>query len=248
VFDPEFVARRLDEEWTLLLDGKLPPLMRAAANLFAEASYAQAPPAHFDTTGVTVENIGEKIEAVALALAVADKHNEARKQAQVALAHRVIAAATAAVPEIVEELKPTFDKAVQRYVAAVEKLPARFTADELLGAPEVEEAHREACDAAKDVKRIDVWLASTADLPGHGSSERHSVLRVVSASSRSELKALLDSEKAKHSVAEQKVVPMYRTAVELGLEWRMATAAEATAARREIDSTPVPRSKFVTLR
>jgi hypothetical protein len=249
MFDPIYTAGSIAADWQLTL-GALPPAMKEAVNLFDEADHAQAPPVHFNLTGVTLANVATKIEAHAQTLAVAAQHDEARKQARIALAQRVIQAAADAVPDVITSLTPEFETAVAQYRAAVEVLPERFTADDLLGAPDIEAAHKAAVTAAQTIKAADQFLARTADLPGFITTERHSVLRVIEAKDRSHLQALLDASTKKSSPAEQRVEPVYRTAVNLGLTFRMATQSEADQLRREIESQPIVRKavKFVSFR
>jgi hypothetical protein len=249
MYDPVFTAKSLASDWELTL-GALPPAMKAAVDLFEESDYAQAPPTHFDLTGVTLANVAAKIEAHAQILAVEDKHNEARRHARTALANVVVQAAADSVPDVIRTLTPEFDDAVQAYLAAVEALPERFDADQLLGNPEIEAAHRAASEAAARIKAIDSWLGHTAALPGYLTTERHSVLRVIEAKDRAQLQALLDAQTGKSTAAEQKVIPIYRVAADLGLTFRMATQSEAEELRREINAMPVVRKplKFASLR
>jgi hypothetical protein len=152
---------------------------------------------------------------------------------------------------VIASLTPELDAAVAQYRAAVEVLPERFTADDLLGAPDIEAAYKTAVEAAQTIKAIDHFLSRTADIPGYITTERHSALRVIEAKDRKELKALLDATTMKSSPAEKKIEPVYRTAVNLGLTFRMATQLTADQLRRSIDAMPAvrtPGQKFVTLR
>jgi hypothetical protein len=237
MFDAVFTAKSVAADWQNLL-GALPPNLNGLVQLFEEADYAMPPATHFSLDGVTIANIGAKVEAHASTLAVAAHHDEARKQARLALAQEVIQAAGAAVPTVIEKLQPEFDDAVGAYLAAVAVLPERFTADQLLGDSAIEAAHKAASEAASRIKRIDTWLGRTADLPGYVTTERSSVMRVVAASDRNQLQALLDAGTQKTSPAEQKIVPTYRVAADLGLTWRMAPQAEAENLRREINAMP----------
>jgi hypothetical protein len=238
MFEPDYIARRLLEEWQLTL-GQLPQPLRDIGAIFEECEYSMPPATNFDPNTATIENISAKVEGIALALAVEERHSAAVRKARTALAQRVIQAAAAAVPGIIENLQPDFDSAVSRYLEAVEKLPERFTADDLLSTPEIAAAHAGAVTGARDIHRIDGFLSTTSDLPGHSSFEKHSVLRVVAATTRDELQQLLDARSKKISPAEEKIVPMYRVAADLGLQWRMATAAEADNLRREIEAQPI---------
>jgi hypothetical protein len=250
MFDPVLTANSVATSWLDLL-GALPPVVKDRVALFEEADYAIPPAVNFALDGVTIANVHAKIDAHAQALAVAAQHDEARRQARTALAQAVIQAAADAVPEVIETLTPEFDTAVATYRAAVALLPEHFTADQLLGSPEIEAAHKTASEAAQRIKRIDTWLGRTADLPGYITTERSSVMRVVAATDRAELKALLDGKSKKFSPAELKVDPVYRAAADLGLTFRMAVQSEADQLRREIESRPLPRNaaqRFVTLR
>ena len=249
MFDPVLTAKSI-ADWDITL-GFIPPAVKTALTVFEEADYAIPTAVNFPLDGVTIANVHAKIDAHAQALAVAAQHDEARRQARLTLAQNVIQAAGEAVPTVIEKLQPEFDDAVNTYLTAVKVLPERFTADDLLGAPEIEAAHKAGSEAASRIRAIDSGLGRTADLEGYYTTERHSVLRVVAATNRAELKTLLDGTTKKFSPAEQKIEPVYRAAADLGLTFRMATQSEADQLRREIDAMPVVRNagqRFVTLR
>jgi hypothetical protein len=241
MYDPVYTAKSVITEWELTL-GALPPAMRSAADLFAEADYAMPAATHFPLDGCTIANISAKIDAHAQTLAVAAQHDAARKQARAALGELVVQAASDAVPMVIESWQPEFTAQVAKYQAAVEALPERFTADQLLGSEDLAAAHKAASEAAQAIKAIDHWLGRTADLPGYITTERSSVLRVVAATNRSELQALLDATTNKTSPAELKVEPTYRVAADLGLTFRMATQAEAENLRRDINAMPAVKT------
>jgi hypothetical protein len=236
MFNVDLIARRITEWQTDV--GDLPKALADAIAVWEESTYAMAP-ATPATGDCTVKNVSERIEALALALAVADKHGEASRRIGDALALKVVEAAGDALPGIIKRLQPEFTAAAARYAEAVTQLPERFTADDLLvAAPEISAAYNTAVDAARTLKGCENFLRSTSDLPVHGGDPATPLL-IVAAATRDDLQALYDAKAG--SPAEDKLVPVYRAAVARGLTFRMATVAESDALRAEIDAKPVER-------
>lgn len=237
-------AKRISD-WSAWI-GEIPKPVRDAVAVFDEIAFAEPPQPYFDADGCTPANAAERVEALAMNLAVATKHAEAVNIARQTLAVEVLQAAGRSVPEILTRLQQPFDAAVQTYTSAVEVIPEGATAELLLEAsPDVQKAYATAQAAAAEIRKIELFLDSTADLPGYHSFDHHSVLRVIEATNRAELTALLGAET--RSPAEQKLNPLYLTAARLGLTFRMATANEAAALKAEIDAQPmVKQRKFVS--
>jgi hypothetical protein len=232
-------------DWGSLI-GEVPKAVRDVQAVFDEIPFAEPPQAYFDAEGCTPANAAERVEALALSLTVAAKHAEAVNIARQTLAVQVLQAAGKAVPEILERLRGPFDAAVEAYTTAVVLIPEGATAEQLLDAsPEVRSAYASAQAAAAEIRKVELFLDSTSDLPGYATYDHHSVLRVIAATTREELAALLGA--ATKSAAEQKLNPLYLTAARLGLTFRMATANEAAALKAEIDAMPmVKQRKFVS--
>jgi hypothetical protein len=237
-------AKRISD-WSAWI-GEIPKPVRDAVAVFDEIAFAEPPQPYFDADGCTPANAAERVEALAMNLAVAARHAEAVNIARQTLAATVLQAAGRSVPEILTRLQAPFDAAVQAYTAAVEVLPAGATAEQLLdAAPEVQAAYATAQDAAREIRKIELWLESTIDLPGYHSFDYHSVLRVVEAVDREQLAALLGAEAA--TPAEAKLNALYLTAARLGLRFRMATSDIAAAEKKAIDAQPmVKQRKFVS--
>lgn len=237
-------AKRISD-WSAMI-GEIPKPVRDTIAVFDEIAFAEPPQPYFDADGCTPANATERVEALAMNLAVAARHTEAVNIARQTLAAQVLQAAGKAVPEILQRLQPAFDAAVQAYTAAVESIPEGATAEQLLDAsPEVQSAYATAQAAAAEIRKVELFLDSTSDLPGYATYDHHSVLRVIEATNREQLAALLGADTK--SPAEQKLNPLYLTAARLGLTFRMATANEAAALKKEIDAMPmVKQRKFVS--
>ncbi len=235
MYNVDLIARRI-AEWQI---GELPKPLADAIALWEESRYAMPPATTGTADGITTKNVSERIEELALALAVADKHGEASRRIGDALALKVVEAAADALPGIIKRLQPEFTAAAARYAEAVTQLPEQFTADDLLvAAPEISAAYNTAVDAARTLKGCENFLRSTADLPVHGGDPATPLL-IVAAATRADLQALYDAKAG--TPAETKLVPQYRAAVARALPFRMATIAESDALRAEIDAQPVER-------
>jgi hypothetical protein len=237
MFNVDLIARRIAQHWQS--DVALPKPVADLIAVWEESQYALAP-ATPATADCTVKNVSERIEKLALALAVADKHGEASRRIRDAVAVKLVEAAANALPGIIEQqLQPQALKAAARYAEAVTQLPERFTADDLLvAAPEISAAYNTAVDAARTLKGCENFIRSTSDLPVHGGDPATPLL-IVAAATRDDLQAIYDAKAG--SPAETKLAPVYRVAVARGLTFRLATVAESDALRAEIDAQPVER-------
>jgi hypothetical protein len=231
-------AQRVSD-WSAVV-GKLPQPLADLIVAFEEVSYALPPHTGLDTNGLTVKSVPAAVEKLANDIAVASHFKEAQTAAKAALADAVLIAASDAVPAILKGLAPKFQTAVQAYTAAVQALPDPVTSDVLVASdPAVLAAYQNAVTAAATIKAIDGWLASLAEVPEHGSNAPQPELRVINATNRSELAAVMNA-KAK-SDAEDKLVPRYLVAVRSGIGFQTRTPVEASALRAEIDGMPVVR-------
>jgi hypothetical protein len=237
MFDPRLTASTISRDWT----GKLSADLAAAIKVFDESEWAQPPAAAFTTEGITAENVATRIEEHARELAAAEVFAKAKTAARDALGLKVIAAATAAAPDMLEQLRPQFDKAAQDYTAAVAKLPERITGDAIaVASPETQQAYREAVDAAKVIRGIDGWLADLTGLPQVGSTQYDKHCRVLSPKDRKELAALMSV--STKQPAEVNLDPVLLCAARNGITFEAKTPAEATALRKAIDASPTTKT------
>jgi len=240
VNDPSTTARTISE-WPAATGVPLSPTLASACNAWHETEFAlTAPRPTFDASRVTPAHAESAVNKFAAELATAGAWNEARTIALRALAGRVIDAAAAEVPALIEKLRPEFDLAVVEYVDAVAELPDSFNGDQIAAAHEdVQAAYRKAGDAAKTIRRIDSWLGSLSGIPGVSSHTPDRELKVLSPTTRAELRDAMTE--AKVSKAEASLVPLYLNAARRGIAFEMKTPAEATALRKQIDSMPIVR-------
>jgi hypothetical protein len=194
----------------------------------------------FDAAGLKAADVPAAVEKHAAALSVVAHHSDAVIQAKSALANRLVWAASEAVPAVLKTLAPQFQTAVQAYTAAVEALPEQISSEVLVASdPALLAAFQNGVAAAKTLRKIDAFLASTSDLPEHGAYQQQPQLRVLNPQSRAELSALMDAKA--RSDAENKLVPLFLTAVRNGIEFKMSTCVEAAEHRKYLDGLPVVR-------
>ena len=237
MFNAALTARNITD-WAAII--KLPKALADAIAIWEESDYVMPPAAVFNTTGLTRETIAAAIEDYAQRMAAVAGFDDAKRLAREQLAADLIHAAADAVPEVIDQLRPEFDKAVAVYVEAVAQLPESFSGDTIADAPEaVQGAYRTAADAASTIRKIDSWLGSLGDLPTHGSYTSDRELRVLAPKNRDELAAVMTNPKL--SKSEDKLHGLYLTAARTGVGFAMSTPAEATALRKELDATPFTR-------
>ena len=250
MYDAPTIARTIAENWEHLLGTPLPKDVANAANTLHEVEYLDPPLPAFDSHGLNPARVGAAVEKHAAELAAVAAFDVAKDQARKSIAQDVIAAADAAVPALLEQLRPEFDAAVVTYTEAVGELPDTFTGDTIAEAPaDVQNAYRDACEAAAVIRRVDRWLASLGDLPSHRSPTPDRELRVLAPTTRAELRDVMSDPKV--SKAEAKLDGMYLNAARIGVAFEMHTPAEATALRKLIDAMPVVReaaTRLVSLR
>jgi hypothetical protein len=237
MFNAALTARNVTD-WTAIL--KLPKPLAEAIAIYEESDYVMAPPAVFNTDGLTRENIGTEIEKFSQRMAAAATFEGAKQTAREQLAVDLIHAAADAVPFLVNQFRPEFAKGTADYVDAVAQLPTTFNGDLIADAPEaVQGAYRTAVEAASTIRRVDSWLASLGNLPTHGSHTPDPHCRVLAPKTREELAAVMTSPKL--SKSEERLHGLYLVAARAGVEFEMHTPKQATELRKEIDSIPIVR-------
>lgn len=144
----------------------------------------------FDLAAVTPANAEAKVrefaDQLALSLPTAAQQGvsasvleEAKRRAVNDAARAVYRLAGAAVPDVISQLTPEFDKHAAAYVDAVAKLPENITAETLVSAgADAVQAYAVAQTEAAYLNRIDLWVAETRNLPGHA-SDPDKALRIL---------------------------------------------------------------------
>ncbi|OKH76248.1 hypothetical protein EB73_03200 [Mycobacterium sp. SWH-M3] len=242
MFDTIATAGTIANDWPVLVGG-LPKALADAVNVFEEAGYAQGPNVVVDASNVTVKNAQQAVADLADALAAADKFEEAKRRVRRELARQVLHRAGAAVPEVIEKIRPQFDKAVIEFTEAVNALPRNITSDELVNAgPAALAAYQRAAEAAQLIASVDHWLASLHGLPAYAGHKPDPTLRVLNPTSRDQLLALDGAQsKTDSDPYLRRLNPLYVAAVRAGIEFEMHTPRESVEIRQRIEAQPVER-------
>jgi hypothetical protein len=226
---------------------KLPKPLAGKLAVFDSVRYVETGhQVDVDTSTITTANADQAVAELAARLVPATADQGKRSPLDTAkltilnqLAVEIIRAASDAVPEIIDQLRPTFERAVSVFTESVGKLPDELTSEALVAAgPDVLTEYHAAREAAATIHSIDGWIASLADLAAYSGYEPDRILRVLAPSTRAEL--------VKVSAADRDAEPLvrelgesYLTAVELGVEFKMNTPQESAELREELESQPV---------
>jgi hypothetical protein len=160
----------------------------------------------FDIAAVTATNVEAKIREFADELALAETPagglsvlENAKKHAVNAAARNVVRYGREAVPEVIEQLTPEFDRRAEAYVTAVRKLPkdhdlaagrnsTTTLAERLVAAgPEAVVSYQEAQREAQYLNMISSWVAGTGSLSGSAPRETYPAIRILRPATRLEL-------------------------------------------------------------
>lgn len=228
---------------------KLPADLKKAVAVFEAVRYVEVDyPVDFDLADITAANAEAKVAEFAGRLVPALKTGdhlsrtplqEAKGRMLAAAAGDVVRNASAAVPGVIEQLTPEFDKHAAAYVAAVDLLPETIDSDSLLkaGATAVQ-AYAAAQAEAEYLNRVSSWVAGTRDLPGHG-GEVEVVLRVLRPASPKQLAALDAAHHRTNAGPTLHVLdPVFYTAAREGVEFGINTLREAANIRQSLAITP----------
>ncbi|MGE2717575.1 hypothetical protein ACQI4L_26230 [Mycolicibacterium litorale] len=200
----------------------------------------------FDLESVTAENAEEKVREFAEVLA---NHIPMRLQDGVsatvlesskswALNEAALAVkrtAAQSIPQIIEDIEPRFEEHAEAYAEAALKLPETITSDTLVKAgPETLAAYGVAKAEAAYIGGISSWVNQTAEVTGVRSTGGFlNVLAPDDAVQLAKLDQVSLSTNTDRTFAE--VVPVYFTAVRLGVPFRIKTPREASALRKELE-------------
>lgn len=237
------VAARVSNNWTNL-GVKLPKGLSSAIDVFEAVRYVET--GHepvFDIDSLTTANAEAKIRELALEVAVKNSLQRAKDVAKDAAEFALVNAAGAAVPEIIEQVTPVFDRHAEAYVTAVSKLPNELTADTLISAgPEAVQAYQDAKIEAGYLEGVSTWLATLHELPAYASAA-DPCLRILRPTSIIELSKI---EGARHSAnqAVTAISPHLLKAAQLGVEFGINTPREAAMIRQRIETGLAQQVKF----
>jgi hypothetical protein len=237
---------------------KLPKPLAEKLSVFEAVRYVEvAYPVPVDTAAITAKNAEESIHRLAgqLVPTLAEPgKRSALESAKVSIMGRlgseVLALASDAVPEMVEQLRPGFERATSLYVETVTKLPEELTSEAVVKAgPSVLADFQTAQSAAQVIATVDSWLAGLTQLPGYAGSPSEPTLRVLAPSTRAELAELLTAH-SRHNAdpLEIELGTVYLAAARAGIAFALNTPAESAQIRRSIESSPIEKTRDVAWR
>jgi hypothetical protein len=236
--DPySMIAARRVSNWTSL-GIKLPKPLSQALDVYEALRYAEVErPVAFDLASVTADNAEEKIREFAEQLMptrTIDRFStlaEAKRRALDLAGRDVIAKARTAVPEVVKQLAPKFDRAAIQFTEAIAVLPENITSEELVSAgPAALEAYQAAQSASAEIARVADWVDSLEGIPGLA-TERLPLLRVLRPATPGQLHRLEQARDARVDSAHERLEKVYVEAARLGVEFGINTPAEAVGLR-----------------
>lgn len=249
--DPAFVADNVSR-WTSL-GIKLPKALTKALETFEAVRWVEIERAPgLDITKVTPENAEAKIRELADELTLsmnlvpvvggngASVLEEAKRRYTDAAARSVLGEAGAAVPGIIEQLSPEFDRHAAAYADAVAKLPTDLTADSLVRAGgDAVIAYAEAQREAAYLNGVSNWVAETRHLPGH-SGAPEPALRILRPASVVQLTKLDEATWKQVNQTVRAIDPVLYAAVRLGVQFGINTSREASQIRSSLAIRPQP--------
>jgi hypothetical protein len=153
---------------------KLPKPLADKLDVFDAVRYVET--AHavtVDTSAITAKNAEDAVAELATRLLPTQADpgkSSALEQAKATILDRlgseILSAATEALPEVIDQLRPGFERAVSAFVEAVKGLPEELTSEALVAAgPSVLSEYQNAREAASVIASMDSWLAGLINPP-----------------------------------------------------------------------------------
>jgi hypothetical protein len=235
---------------------KLPRELADAIQLFETLRYTEVGrPVAFNIEDVTPKNAEDKIREFAEELAVSEAPGgglsvleRAKNVAVEAAARRVRGLASAAVPNVIEQATPAFNKHVETYTEAVAKLPETVTAETLLSAgPEAVEAYQIAKREAHYLNMVSSWVAGTGVISGVLAKHMEVVLRILRPESSLELTKLDAARAMPADPALIALEPVFYAAARLGVEFRIHSLRQAKDLRKSLELRPQALQQVATM-
>jgi hypothetical protein len=243
MFDIHHTAARAASDWPAIV-GKLPKALTDLIDAFEAVSYVGEPYVAVDAGAITAKNAEQYVRDLTETLGKAAHFDDARSRVLRALAISILHSAEAAVPELIEEIRPEFEKAVSDFTEAVELLPEQVGHDTLVDAgPDVLAAYHRAVAANKVIAKFDAWLAGLVQLPAFA-GRTPELVRIVKPTTRAELYTLLDSNG--HNYLQ--LSPLYVIAAREGIEFDLLDPIAASRLREEIEAQPVEHKQIQFLK
>ena len=155
---------------------KLPKSLADKCDVFDAVRYVEtAHVVQIDTSAITTTNANDAVAELAAKLLPTESEpgqRSALDRAKAAILDRlgreILALASDAVPGIVEQLQPAFDKAVSVFTESVADLPEPLTSEALVHAgPGALSQYQAAREASQIIATMDSWLAGLVNLPAY---------------------------------------------------------------------------------
>ncbi|MFC7451288.1 hypothetical protein [Rhodococcus daqingensis] len=237
---------------------KLPKELATAVEKFEAIRWIETGhTVQFDLADITAANAEEKLVEFANRLVPALKTGdhlsrtpleEAKQRMLDAAAREVLCQANAAVPAVIEQLTPEFDKHAAAYIAAVGDLPDIVDSESLLQAgPLAVQAYMTAQTEAAYLNKVSSWVAGTRDLPGFAGLDVEVALRILQPADALQL-AKLDA--AQYKNVNQQLGALDKvlyTAAREGIKFGINTLRECAEIRQSLPFTPEKVSGRVTM-
>jgi hypothetical protein len=234
---------------------KLPKPLADKIEVFDAVRYVETRhPVTIDTSAITAKNADDAVAELAARIVPAHADagevsalDKARSAILNQLGLEIMREAAQALPDVIDQLRPGFDRAVSSFVEAVENLPEPLTSEALVAAgPSVLSDYQAAREAASVIATMDAWLATLNQLPIFAGLPTPPALRVLSPSTRSELSKLTTVHGShKADSVEAALGTIYVVAAREGIEWSLNTPAESAQIRQTIESAPREKAKSV---
>lgn len=241
IHEPELTVQKIGR-WSTDLGLTLPKSLTHKLAMHDEVGYLPEPDLSIDLKSLTTKNLEATVDSLAGDMSAAAKRKEAVRRVRDEFTRSIIREASDAVPDMIEQLRPTFERAAAEYAEAVSQLPSDLTSDSLVQAgPDTLSAFQTAQAQKAIIAAVDTWVAALTALPKYvGSPEP--LLRVLKPTTRGELSKLQRAHSASKNALETQIGPWYFVAAKEGIAFAINTPQESSAIRAEIEAQPQPKT------
>jgi hypothetical protein len=222
----------------------LPKQLVSKLDVFDAVRYVEiAHAVQINTASITTKNAEDAVAELAARLL------PAKSAIMNQLAGEILREASQALPDVIEHLRPGFERAVSAFAESVINLPEKLSSQALVAAgPSVLSEYQAALAASQFIHALDTWLASLKDLPVFaGLPPATPMLRVLAPATRGEYAKLRDAHEARNADAvEQELGTAYVCAVREGIAFSLNTPADSAQLLQSIESAPREKAGGVT--
>lgn len=236
-------------QWPSIVGPKaVPAKVVKAVELFDAAEYVEEPFVGVDPGTITGANLEAVVSDLTEQLARQSQFSTAKQYVREVLGRHLIDTAADAVDDILDAIRPEFDKQAKVFTEAVQALPEQLDATTLIrSGVEAVTRYGEAVQAQQTIAAADRFLATLVYLGAYGGNRPEPAIRVLAPFDRNTLQALVNAQ-GTHSAKLGDLSPLYVKAVQIGVPFALNTPDECTALRREIEAMkfePKPGIKLV---